>query len=111
MRTVLLENAEGQQTGSLRTVDAFAEVGGGEFFPVNRKLGRGLCVSKLRGRQGKGQKSKHQKTNIATGASCHGESTSGEILARKIPPLKRFPMRIDGQLKQKPAAERMVKCR
>ena len=40
MRPVLLQDAERQQARSLRTVDAFAKIGGGEFLPVDRKLGR-----------------------------------------------------------------------
>jgi len=35
MRTVLLEDSEREQAGSLRAVNAFAEVGGSEFFPVS----------------------------------------------------------------------------
>ena len=33
---MLLEESEWQQTGALRTMDAFAEVSGGELFPVDR---------------------------------------------------------------------------
>jgi hypothetical protein len=32
---VFLQDAEGKQARTLRTVDAFTEVGGGEFFPVD----------------------------------------------------------------------------
>ena len=38
MRAVLFENAEGQQACSLRAMNALAEIGGGEFFPVNGEL-------------------------------------------------------------------------
>ena len=39
VRAVLLQDAEREQAGSLRAMNAFAKVGGGEFFPVHGKLG------------------------------------------------------------------------
>ena len=38
MRTVFFKDAEGQQACALCAVDSLAEIGGGEFFPVNREL-------------------------------------------------------------------------
>jgi len=38
MRSVLLQDAEGKQAGSLRAMNAFAEIGSGEFFPLNGEL-------------------------------------------------------------------------
>src|SRR5258708_23694717 len=35
MRAMLFKDAEGQQTRSLRSVNAFAKIGGGEFFPMD----------------------------------------------------------------------------
>jgi hypothetical protein len=40
---VFFENAKGQETCSLRALDAFAKVGGRELLPVHReRLGRSL---------------------------------------------------------------------
>jgi hypothetical protein len=39
VRPVLFEDSERKQAGSLRAADAFTEVGGGEFFPMDRELG------------------------------------------------------------------------
>ena len=41
MRSVFLQDAEGQQARALRAMNAFAEVGGSEFLPVDGELGRG----------------------------------------------------------------------
>ena len=38
MRAMLFKDAEWQQARSLRSVNAFAKIGGGEFFPMDGKL-------------------------------------------------------------------------
>src|ERR1700678_504412 len=38
MRSVFFQDAEGQQACALRAVNAFAEVGGGQFLPVDGEL-------------------------------------------------------------------------
>src|ERR1700720_1454086 len=46
MRAMLFKDAEWQQARSLRSVNAFAKIGGGEFFPMDRELRvrrGGLC--------------------------------------------------------------------
>jgi hypothetical protein len=40
VRSVFLKNAEGEQAGALRAVNAFAKVGSGEFLPVDGEFGR-----------------------------------------------------------------------
>src|SRR5580704_8712156 len=44
MRSMLLKNAERQQACALCTMDSLAEIRGGEFLPVNRKLDGGVTA-------------------------------------------------------------------
>ena len=44
VRPVFFQNAEGQQASSLRTMNALAEVGGGQFFPVDGELDGGVTA-------------------------------------------------------------------
>jgi hypothetical protein len=55
MWAVLFQDSEGEQARPLGAMNSFAKVGGGEFFPVDRKLGRNLRLTET----GKGQKSGH----------------------------------------------------
>jgi hypothetical protein len=41
MRAVFLENAEGEQAGAFRLLNALAEIGGGELFPFGGEFGLG----------------------------------------------------------------------
>ena len=54
MWTVLFDDAEGQKTRALGTVNALAKIGGGELFPVSRKLGGRSRLSESSLRETKG---------------------------------------------------------
>ena len=74
MGSVFLENAEREQADSLRTVNAFAEVGGRKFFLVDgefRRSGGGLSVKKSRCAKSEGQQDTYKTT--AENARHHGE--------------------------------------
>src|SRR4029077_17932826 len=90
MWTVLFQDSEGEQAGSLRTVNAFAEVGGGEFFPVHGDGGGrcGLRVDELGQTDCDQQKEKYRNSRslaaVRTSRLQHsGIPPGGEILARE----------------------------
>jgi len=69
MRSVLLQDAEGKQAGSLRAMNAFAEIGSGEFFPLNGEL---RWRDALRGRElGSAQNREQGGKDGEARASCH----------------------------------------
>ncbi len=72
MRPVFFENSERKKTYSGRAVDAFTEIGGGEFLPVDRELRRcGLSVG-VRQTQRQAQRCEHQHKQWNAGMDAHG---------------------------------------
>ena len=58
VRSMLLDDSEWQQTRALRTLDAFAEISGGEFFPVHGELAGGSRGLRLGARHKNNKSSK-----------------------------------------------------
>ena len=81
MRTMLLKDAEGQQAGSLGTLDAFAKVGRGEFFPMDGELasGRVLSLQDLRQSNDGGEKHNCEDRKEPTAELNHEISLGGEF--------------------------------
>src|SRR5215469_7203633 len=92
MGSMFLENAEREQADSQRTVNAFAEVRGRKFFPVDgefRLRGGGLSVKKSRCAKSKGQQDTYKTT--AENARHHGERIPWRrIVACEMALLKRI---------------------
>ena len=76
MRAVLLQDSEREQACSLGTANAFAKVGGGEFFPVGGKLG-GLRLRQADGSQRSQEERKRTEIQRVT-------SSSGNFLRREF---------------------------
>ena len=75
MRPVLFENAKGQQARSLGSMNAFAEIGGGKFFPVDGQLrlrGNRLCRREMQ--KDKKRKQNHSVSNPGAYAIVNGQS-------------------------------------
>ena len=77
---MLLDDSEWQQTGALRSLDAVAEISGGEFFPVYGELAGGSGRLRLGARH---KNNKCQREKIRTGTSKAGQH-DGIHLWRRI---------------------------
>ena len=69
MGTMFLKDSEWQQARSLGAVNAFAEVGGCELFPMDRQLC--LCLKMLRQGQDDPEQKKHRNKKSSAEVMRH----------------------------------------